>query len=207
MVSQLSEAVLDAIADALVDKGYALMTDVIPLAVAEKLRDRMMQNRHRDFRFASIGRGADQQLNRKIRRDKICWLDAAQQPDNHYLELMSQIKDGLNRRLFMGLFDYESHYALYESGAFYKKHVDALKGTQNRILTTVFFLNPEWQQGHGGELLIYDEDDSLLETVAPTMGTMAIFLSERFPHEVRQTQVIRASIAGWFRVSNSIHGF
>lgn len=207
MVSQLSEAVLDVIADALVDKGFAILSDIIPPDISLALHEKVMLNRVIDFKPALIGRGSEQQLNTDIRADKICWLESQYHDDNAYLTLMNQLKDGINRRLFMGLFDYESHYAVYEPGAFYKKHVDALKGTQNRILSTVFFLNPDWCHDHGGELVIYDENDSLLTTVAPKMGTMAIFLSERFPHEVKETFATRASIAGWFRVSNSVHGF
>jgi SM-20-related protein len=120
---------------------------------------------------------------------------------------MNQLKDGLNRRLFMGLFDFESHYAVYEPGAFYKKHLDSLHGSQNRILSTVFFLNPDWQENDGGELILYDESDLPLEVVNPNIGTLVLFLSERFPHEVRPTMKTRNSIAGWFRVSNATHGF
>ena len=40
-------------------------------------------------------------------------------------------------------------------------------------------------------------------TVNPTFGTMIIFLSESFPHEVLISHATRRSIAGWFRVSGS----
>ncbi|MGZ9897773.1 2OG-Fe(II) oxygenase [Shewanella gaetbuli] len=207
MVSQLSEAVLDVIADALVDKGYILLSDIIPTFVSLALLEKMQAKQDVDFKLAAIGRGSEQQVNTDIRSDKISWLDNQDQIDNGFLSIMEQLKDGLNRRLFMGLFDYESHYAVYEKGAHYKKHVDALKGSQNRILSTVFFLNPLWQQADGGELIIYDENDTIIATVPPLMGTLAVFLSERFPHEVLPTNRTRNSIAGWFRVSNANHGF
>ena len=207
MVSQICEATLDRIADSLVVNGYVIATDIVPDDVSRLLREKVINTRDSDFKKAAIGRGNEQQVNADIRSDKISWLAASDPVDEAYLTLMTQLREGLNRRLFMGLFDYESHYAVYEAGAFYKKHVDALKGTQNRILTTVFFLNPDWQPEHGGVLAIYEEDDSLLELVAPKMGTMVIFLSERFPHEVQTSFATRASIAGWFRVSNSVYGF
>lgn len=207
MVSPISEAVLDMIADALVDKGYSLLSDIIPDYVSLALLEKMQAKHDIDFKSAAIGRGIEQQVNAEIRSDKISWLDKQDHTDKAYLSIMEQLREGLNRRLFMGLFDYESHYAVYEPGAHYKKHVDALKGSQNRILTTVFFLNPHWQLDDGGELLIYDEFDILLEMVQPQMGTLAIFLSERFPHEVLPTLKTRNSIAGWFRVSHATHGF
>jgi SM-20-related protein len=207
MVSQLSEAMLDVIADALVDKGYVFLTDLVPAHISQVLLEKIQSTQAHELKAASIGRGVEQQLNPDIRRDRIQWLEEHNEPDGQYLALMTQLKNGLNRRLFMGLFDYESHYAVYQPGAFYKKHVDALKGSQNRILTTVFFLNPHWKEADCGELIIYDEQDNELECIAPKMGHFVIFLSERFPHEVRQTLAQRNSIAGWFRVSNSVHGF
>lgn len=207
MVSQLSEAVLDVIADALVDKGYIFLPELVPAHISQVLLEKVQATEIHELKAASIGRGAEQQLNPDIRRDRIQWLEEQHEPDSLYLDLMMQLKDGLNRRLFMGLFDYESHYAVYQPGAFYKKHVDALKGSQNRILTTVFFLNPDWIPEHCGELVIFDEDDNEIERIAPKMGHFVIFLSERFPHEVTKTLAKRNSIAGWFRVSNSVHGF
>ena len=207
MVSQLSEAMLDVIADALVDKGYIFLSDLVRTHISQMLLEKIQSTQAHELKAASIGRGIEQQLNPDIRRDRIQWLEESNEPDNQYLDVMMQLKNGLNRRLFMGLFDYESHYAVYQPGAFYKKHVDALKGSQNRILTTVFFLNPDWKMADCGELIIYDEADIEIERIAPKMGHFVIFLSERFPHEVTQTLAQRNSIAGWFRVSNSVHGF
>ncbi|GIU05747.1 2OG-Fe(II) oxygenase [Shewanella morhuae] len=207
MVSQLSEAMLDVIADALVDKGYIFLSDLIPTHISQVLLEKIQSTQAHELKAASIGRGIEQQLNPDIRRDRIQWLEESNEPDSQYLDVMMQLKNGLNRRLFMGLFDYESHYAVYQPGAFYKKHVDALKGSQNRILTTVFFLNPDWKAADCGELIIYDEANIEIERIAPKMGQFVIFLSERFPHEVTQTLAQRNSIAGWFRVSNSVHGF
>jgi len=111
----------------------------------------------------------------------------------------------MNQRLFLGLFDYESHYAHYPSGAFYKRHVDAFKGQSNRVLTTVMYLNPFWQTQDGGQLQIYDiNDDNLITSVEPEMGTFVVFLSEQFPHEVLPSKRDRYSIAGWFRIQDPL---
>ncbi len=206
-MNRFDDALLDTIADALVSDGYLILRDVLPQQLTEALRVRVEEAPVEDFRFAAIGRGGEQQLNHDIRSDRIRWLEPSSEPDSGYTMFMESLREGLNQRLFMGLFDYESHYAWYRPGAFYQKHLDALRGSQNRILTTVFFLNHEWQAEQGGELKLYDEDDQLLHTILPEFGTLVIFLSERFPHEVCPTQRGRGSIAGWFRVSNSHYGF
>jgi SM-20-related protein len=40
--------------------------------------------------------------------------------------------------------------------------------------------------------------------VLPSFGTIVVFLSEEFPHEVLPAKRDRYSIAGWFRLNNSI---
>jgi SM-20-related protein len=113
----------------------------------------------------------------------------------------------INRRLLLGLFDSESHYANYQPGDFYKKHIDAFKGRSNRVLTIVYYLNEQWLPQDGGALKIYsaiDGDDrgrSVIESVLPQFGKMVIFLSEKFPHEVEVTQQSRYSIATWYRIN------
>ena len=207
MVPQLSEAVMDTIADALVDTGYIVLSDALPSSVCEPLLQSCKNATLNDFRPAAIGRGGEQQRIETIRSDQIRWLSEQRPADKLYLELMTQLREGMNRRLFLGLFDFESHYAIYESGAFYQKHSDVLQGTRNRILTSVLFLNHDWQPEHAGELIVYDKSDNKLATIAPEFGKWVIFLSERFPHEVLRTEANRYSIAGWFRVSNANHGF
>jgi SM-20-related protein len=104
----------------------------------------------------------------------------------------------------MGLFDYEAHFAHYAPGSYYKRHLDAFKGNTNRVVTTVFYLNPEWDVQAGGEILMY-RDEAAAEPftrVAPEFGTLVVFLSDRFPHEVVSASRDRYSIAGWFRVKS-----
>ncbi|QUN07142.1 2OG-Fe(II) oxygenase [Shewanella yunxiaonensis] len=207
MTDMSGEAFFDLVADALQDAGYIVLPQIVAPMLIGLLRQSLAEQQGPNFRDAAIGRGGQQQLNQTVRSDRIRWLTADNQPDQQWLSLMDQLRIGLNRRLFMGLFDYESHYAWYRPGAFYRKHVDALPGSRNRILTTVLFLNENWQSDEGGELQLFDEQDQLLQQITPEAGTLVIFLSERFPHEVLPTRRGRGSIAGWFRVSNSHYGF
>ncbi|OHU84421.1 MULTISPECIES: 2OG-Fe(II) oxygenase [Pseudoalteromonas] len=174
------------------------------LALSERL-DILSQQ---DFHKAGIGRQEDHMKNEQVRRDKIHWLETSDPNEALFLTYMQDLKVYLNRRLFLGLFSYECHFAHYEPGAFYKKHLDAFKGEANRILSTVLYLNPDWQEGDGGELAIYDPNDSeqVLLIVPPSYGTLVTFLSDEFPHEVLPAKKARYSIAGWFRVNTSVAG-
>jgi SM-20-related protein len=159
-----------------------------------------------DWQQAGIGRADQYTTNTAVRQDKIRWLSPEIASEAAYLTVMNELRLLINYELFMGLFDYECHLALYPPGAFYRKHVDAFKGRSNRILTSVLYLNPDWQANDGGELVIYADDGSSLATVLPQAGKLVLFLSERFVHEVLPGQRDRFSITGWFRHNNSIGG-
>lgn len=155
------------------------------------------------LRNAGVGRQQDHIHNQQIRRDQTAWLDGSSQAQQDYLQLMQQLQKSLNQRFFLGLFDYECHYARYQQGDFYQKHLDAFRGRSNRVLTTVTYLNTP---ASGGELLLYDEHDTLLKCISPSAGGLVLFESERFPHEVLPASSERLSIAGWFRRNNSLQG-
>lgn len=199
-------AVFDLIADALTTHGYCILAQLLPPALTHDLYRRVARlDEHNDLEQAGIGREQKHQLNENIRSDETRWLDPENNVDQAYLNHMSDFRLAMNQRLFLGLFDYEAHYAHYPSGAFYKRHVDAFKGQSSRILTTVMYLNPFWQTQDGGQLQIYDlNDDSLITSVEPEMGTFVVFLSEQFPHEVLPAKRDRYSIAGWFRVHDPL---
>lgn len=158
------------------------------------------------WKRARIGRNEETQRATDIRSDKIQWLALSMgQPIQDYLERMEQIRREVNRHFFLGLFEYEAHFAKYEAGDFYLKHLDSFRGNENRKLTTVFYLNEQWTPADGGELKIYDLQDNWIETLAPVAGRLVVFLSERFPHEVLEAHADRVSIAGWFR-TNGVSG-
>lgn len=199
------ESTYDLIADQLADKGYCILPQLLPAELNQALFQRVSRLDDNDFQRAGIGRDLDFQLNTRVRRDETRWLNPDHPTDAAYIAQMAEFRLAINRRLFMGLFDYESHYAHYAPGAFYKKHVDAFKGQSNRVLTTVLYLNPDWQAAEGGQLLIYAPDsDEIIEKVNPNFGSFVIFLSEQFPHEVVKSMRDRYSIAGWFRLKDPL---
>jgi SM-20-related protein len=67
------------------------------------------------------------------------------------------------------------------------------------------YLNSGWTGTDGGELVLYKDDfDREGIKVIPLLGTVVVFLSEEFPHEVLPAKRDRYSIAGWFRVNTSV---
>jgi len=199
-----NEQILDRIADALKQCGYIVLPQVINNTLLEELQLRVQELTPQQWKQAGIGHKQEHQYAPHIRSDKIVWITADNLVESAFLSCMEKLRQGINRRLFLGLFDYESHFAIYPQGSSYQKHVDALKGKSNRVLSTVFYLNSNWQPSDAGELLIYSGDmDKPVQSVLPQLGTFVIFLSEQVPHEVIKANRQRFSIAGWFRVNPS----
>ena len=193
----------DELLDALVDKGYFIADNFLSLELTRALRDDVLNLNKQGMAEAGIGRGEQFQLDKSIRSDKTQWIDGSTPAQKQFLDQCNELRTEINRQLFMGLYDYEAHYAVYEPGSFYQKHLDAFKGRSNRVLTNVVYLNDHWEADWGGELAVYDENDQLVEKVAPEGGRALFFMSERFPHEVLKTMKQRLSIAGWYRVNNN----
>ncbi len=193
------------IADDLYTQGYSIR----PLALPDNLSTALYQHQQmldgEKYASAGIGRGDDYLHNEFVRTDEICWITGESEAGSQWLAWTGRLQTFLNRRLFLGLFSFESHFAHYRPGDYYKRHTDAFRGEANRVLSVVAYLNPGWTSDSGGELVLYrDEFDRDGIRVMPLMGTLVVFLSEAFPHEVLPATRDRYSIAGWFRVNTSV---
>lgn len=200
--------VFGRIAAAIEHRGYAVLDGVLSIPVLDRLFVHVSGLPDQLLTRAGTGRQEAHRLNRFVRTDETRWLSHDQAADREFLDWTERLRLGLNRRLFLGLFDYEAHYARYPGGAFYRKHRDAFDdGTVNRVVSTVLYLNPGWGADDGGEMVLYaDDGETVIETVMPLYGRLAVFLSDRFPHEVLPTRRTRYSIAGWFRVNGTSGG-
>ncbi|MDC8802402.1 2OG-Fe(II) oxygenase [Halomonas pacifica] len=209
VIPSLSPATLTELVDALVERGWYLGEGVVDAGLCRALYDELEERvAHRAMQAAGIGRGEEHSLRRDIRGDTIHWLDRATLAQRHYLGAMAELQQELNQALYLGLFEFEAHFAHYGPGTFYKKHRDSFRGRANRVVSTVCYLNPDWGPADGGEMVLYDPEDETREVarVVPRAGSFACFLADRVPHEVLPTARSRASIAGWFRRNASLNG-
>ncbi|HMB38237.1 MAG TPA: 2OG-Fe(II) oxygenase [Wenzhouxiangellaceae bacterium] len=196
---------IDEAADALAEHGWFCRDDAVSPALIAALSDDLAKLMEDDrLKRAGIGRERDFQVDRDIRRDWIFWLNRQRPVQAEFLGLAEQLRLALNRRLFLALFEFEAHVALYPPGAFYRRHFDSFRGAANRMVSLVFYLNLDWREGDGGELVLYEPGgQEEMARIAPRAGTLALFMSEEIEHEVLPTRTDRASIAGWFRLNNS----
>lgn len=190
-------------------QGYSINPHGLPTCLAENLLDALMKQ---SFHSAGIGRGKYLVHDDSVRNDEICWITGESFAGQSWLNWCMELQVYLNRRLFLGLSSFESHFAHYHPNSYYRRHLDSFRGNANRILSLVVYLNKDWGEFDGGELVIY-KDDADIEgvRVLPRWGTTVLFLSEKFPHEVLPSARDRYSIAGWYRLnplssSTKLHG-
>lgn len=180
--------------------GHIALPQALPVACWAALRAEAVRLQSgAGFAPARVGRGGGLQRETAVRGDELCWLEPDMPAGGRYLEWMQGLRDVLNRELFLGLAEFEAQYAHYPVGAFYKTHVDRHRDSNARVISAVFYLNPDWPADAGGELVMYDAGGGELFRQAPAGGTLLLFRSEDMPHAVLPATQPRWSIAGWFR--------
>lgn len=149
---------------------------------------------------AKIGLKNKAHHNEAIRTDEIFWLDhqSTDPAVQAYLKETGNLAQRLNQSLFLGLIEFETHFAAYKPGSYYKKHVDQFTETKDRKISCVYYLNQDWHEDFGGELMLYNQDNQLLKNITP-QGNRFICFNSELPHEVCLTHQTRYSITGWMK--------
>ena len=193
-----------AVAEAIAAAGWAVVPDFIESELISDLRAECRRFVAEGvLRAAAVGSGARRQTRSDIRTDEIHWLDEADTtaPQCRCLARLETLRLVLNRELQLGLLEFECHFSRYAQGAFYRKHLDQFRGDRRRRLSCVLYLNENWGREDGGELRLHLNagEAGKFKDVLPVGGTLVLFLSERFAHEVLPGKRERLSLAGWFK--------
>lgn len=189
-----------SIVDDLAGQGWSrqafFLPEALTRALAAECRQRAAQG---ELAPAAVGRGQGQDVREGIRGDRILWLEPGQsEACDQYLTLMDSLREALNRDFYLGLEDFECHFALYPPGSFYRKHLDRFRDDDRRTVSAIIYLNEQWQPEDGGQLRMFLNDDSTLDA-QPEGGSLVVFMSADLPHEVLPASRERLSVTGWFR--------
>lgn len=195
-----SEVLRSNIRDDLAEQGWSLqnsfLSEELTVALAAECH---LLNEAGGMKLAGVGRGIAQAVRPMIRGDQIIWLKPGQSlACDRYLQIMENLRVALNRTLFLGLDEYESHFAFYAPGASYLKHLDRFRDDDSRTVSVVIYLNPDWLPEQGGALRLHP-DDKCIEDIPPEGSRLVLFMSADMLHEVLPATRNRMSLAGWFR--------
>jgi SM-20-related protein len=183
-----------------IENKVGIAEHFITTALANHLKANLLSLYDNNLLLAA-GTGNDTKLNHNklVRSDVIYWLDKKHN-NVHENEFFTQIEafiTYLNTSCYAGITSYEFHYSLYETGTFYKKHIDQFQDNSSRQFSMISYLNSNWQENDGGELLIHQKSNN--QMISPTQGKTVFFKSNELEHEVLVTNERRMSITGWLK--------
>ncbi|WP_066629025.1 2OG-Fe(II) oxygenase [Labilibacter marinus] len=182
------------------EKRVGISNDFLSTELASHLKSNLLNlYKNEDLITAGIGNDRLLNYNKEIRSDKIFWLDRAHDNiyENEFFDLIDSFVKYLNNTCYTGIKSHEFHYALYEKGTFYQKHIDQFKSDDRRVFTMIMYLNEGWTTADGGELKVYQE--SGIQLISPENKKCVFFKSNELPHEVLLSNVSRSSVTGWLK--------
>lgn len=208
----------DVLFQSLEEHGWAVCDRIVPPSLTHSLRNHAHQHWQQGlFKPAAMGRQVTANQNPDIRGDAICWLERSDPAPAsvQFLSFAEALSQDLNQHFYMGLRSHEFHFARYEPGRGYARHMDQHHDTQARKVSIVLYLNEDWQPHEGGELCLYNlaDNNALPEArrpvepvakIAPVGGRLVMFCSDQIPHEVLAAHRVRWSLTGWFRNDTSL---
>jgi len=192
---------IENILNDLEQQGYSVQKDFFSIEFTQSLKETLSSFHQQGMlKQAGIGRNNNFHIEQSIRSDEISWFDENDLNDAQkiFLDSTKNLQNEINQRFFLGLFEFEVHFALYSPNAFYKRHLDQHKNQETRVISLICYLNDNWKKDDGGELQIYLKNGEII-SVLPEAGTVVCFMSAEFEHEVLPAKRERASLAGWFR--------
>jgi SM-20-related protein len=174
----------------------------LPIELANDLKQNLETLYQEEaLKIAGIGNGNDFSVDEKVRNDKIFWLNRndLRKSEQLLFDLIDSFVIYLNRSCFTGIKSYEFHYALFEEGAFYKKHIDQFNSDDGRAFSMIMYLNEGWVKDDKGELKVYLGTE--VQLISPNNQKCVFFKSNELAHEVLVTNKPRMSITGWLKTS------
>ena len=192
--------IFDSLINSYIDNKVGIVENFLPHSLALRLRYNLLKV-YDEKQFISAGTGNEKATqNKSVRSDVIYWLDRNHNAphENDFFDLVDAFVRHLNNTCYTGITGYEFHYALYETGSFYKKHMDQFRNNDSRKYSMIMYLNEGWQDGDGGELNIHHE--GWVQNISPINGKSVFFKSNELEHEVLVAHKPRMSITGWLKV-------
>lgn len=196
------EKTFSSFIDTYLETNVGISADFLSTALSAHLKDNLaVLFKNKLLIAAGTGNKDLVAYDKRVRGDSIYWLDRKHNDphENSFFDLMDRFIAYLNRTCYTGITGYEFHYTLYNTGSFYKKHLDQFQQNGSRAYSMIMYLNEDWVLADGGELCIYHSDHE--QRISPMNGKSVFFKSTDMAHEVLVTHKPRMSITGWLKVN------
>ncbi|TMW56459.1 hypothetical protein Poli38472_006469 [Pythium oligandrum] len=200
--------------------GFIVKDRFLGHSDAARVRNALVQfAKSAEFHQAGVGYGDNKRHEQAARGDRIHWIQRPRdltRPDAtldaaivHLLRQVERLVVGVKSAIpELDLRNVTStQLAIFPGdGSRFVKHTDtyssnhpSAKGSDNlvRLITCVYYLNPDWIPAHGGSLRFFVDDKQQWD-VPPVLDTLAVFRSRDVEHEVLPTFHERMALTIWY---------
>ena len=188
---------VDQIIDDLDQQGFSIIDDIYTQDYVNALVKECSAHLN-SFREAAIQNG----VVSKIRSDHILWIHEDLSIAQQHTQTLLALAEQFNQTFYLGIREVEAHFASYQAGSFYALHRDNPQQKNDRVISAVYYLHPEWQADWGGQLRLQDKHGAW-QIIEPRPNRIAIFQSDLL-HEVLPATQQRLSITAWLRSGNQL---
>ncbi|ENU79298.1 hypothetical protein F975_02539 [Acinetobacter sp. ANC 3789] len=179
------------------DTGFSVIDQAYSKEYLQSVHQECMHHLN-EFRDAAIQNGVVSQ----IRSDHILWINDNLPIAEQHVTTLMHLAQELNQAFFFGIREVEAHFACYNAGEFYALHRDNPQKKNDRMISAVLYLHPEWHEDWGGQLRLQDKQQNW-HILEPKPNRIALFQSDLL-HEVLAAKQQRLSITAWMRSNHSI---
>ncbi len=190
----------DQLIDSFLENNIGIDTDFLSETLSNGLQENIKNLQADDLMtYAGVGNETVMDTKQQMRGDKIYWMDKSHDNafEQQFLNQVESFIKRLNNTCYTGINGYEFHYAVYGQGAGYKRHKDQFKNDSNRKYSLINYLNNNWLEADGGQLLVYQNE--VAQKIQPQSQTAVFFKSDEMEHEVVKANRSRMSITGWLK--------
>ncbi len=191
----------DLLIDSYLENNVGIDAGFLSEELSRGLRQNILELQSEELMTAAgIGNDEEKDAKQKMRGDKIYWMDKNHTNvfEQEFLQQVDDFIDRLNSTCYTGINGYEFHYAVYEEGSYYKRHKDQFKNDDNRKYSLINYLNENWVEEDGGQLLVYQKNEEV-QKILPQSQKAVFFKSDEMEHEVTKANRSRMSITGWLK--------
>jgi SM-20-related protein len=182
------------------EKNFSVIDGFFDEDILEGLQIELLKKvKDQNLKAAGIGNKIHNSKNVTIRSDKIEWINnlSEHEAEKQFLKQVGNFCSYMNRTCYVGITNFEFHYAFFEKGTFYRKHLDRFKNDDKRKFSMITYLNKNWKDEYGGVLKLYFPKKEI--EITPQWGRTVIFKSDLIEHEVLENTKERLSITGWLK--------
>jgi len=187
------------------DQGYAIVDNVfgehssqLPASLKEDLTSKLEPGKLDETN----------EFNATVRDDRICWINESTSGTSGAVSefmrqhLVTSLKAEIPSLLCTSRYRTNLMVSVYPSGSGgYSKHLDndpLSSRPDKRVLSLVYYLNGDWKEGHGGELVLHTKEGNV--QVEPKLDRLVAFWSKEMEHKVLATSADapdRLAISYW----------